>query len=299
MAYWVFIVTGHKVGGEELAPEQILQTRFNDGFWGLGEQTPNRKHLRKNDQVIFYVGSPRKAFVASARLDSDSFQLSSKERERLGHGKAFFTSEYGVYLRDQEIWARPVPAEEAVPQLEFIENKEYWYSYFQGGVRRLSEHDFRLISEGREPTLSERIRTEEDIESESEFALEAHLEEFLDANWERIAFPFQLRRFHTEDQTGRQFPAGSWSIDFLCIDEATRDFVVIELKRGKSSDSTVGQVLRYIGWVEENLCEEDQSARGIIIARQIDDALRYAARGLPNVTVMTYKVDFQLRTESR
>jgi len=70
--------------------------------------------------------------------------------------------------------------------------------------------------------------------------------------------------------------------------------VVIELKRGKTSDATVGQVLRYIGWVAENLAEPTQQVRGIIISQEVDDALKYAIKGLKNVNVLTYKVDFKL-----
>jgi RecB family endonuclease NucS len=73
-----------------------------------------------------------------------------------------------------------------------------------------------------------------------------------------------------------------------------RLFVVIELKRGRSSDSAVGQVLRYIGWVNENLAKPGQRTRGIIIAKEVDDALRYAVKELENVRVLTYKVDFKL-----
>jgi len=103
-------------------------------------------------------------------------------------------------------------------------------------------------------------------------------------------------RYEVEDQNGRQFPAGTWSIDFLCTNKANGDFVVIELKRGKSSDSTVGQILRYIGWVEENIAKSHQKVRGIIITREADNVLRYAVKGLPNVDVLTYQVDFKLST---
>ncbi len=140
------------------------------------------------------------------------------------------------------MWEQPRPAEELVPKLSFVENKEFWFAYLQGGVRQISEQDYRIICEGSKPDTPAA-----DLESESEFALESHLEEFMDVNWDNIDFGSTLARYEAEDdQSGRQFPAGTWSIDFLCIDKDTRALVVIELKRGKSSDSTVGQVLRYI-----------------------------------------------------
>ncbi len=74
---------------------------------------------------------------------------------------------------------------------------------------------------------------------------------------------------------------------------------MIELKRGKSSDSTVGQILRYMGWVRENLAKPSQRVRGIIIAREVDDALRYAVKYLQDVSVLTYKVDFKLSSADK
>jgi RecB family endonuclease NucS len=107
-----------------------------------------------------------------------------------------------------------------------------------------------------------------------------------------------LELYREGDQTGRQFPAGTWSIDFLAVDAKASELVVIELKRGQTSDATVGQVLRYMTWVRKNLAVKDQNVRGIIVASEIDEALRYAANGLPNVSVKTYSVTFSLKAEA-
>ncbi len=52
--------------------------------------------------------------------------------------------------------------------------------------------------------------------------------------------------------------------------------------------------MRYMGWVAENLAKPEQKTRGIIIAKDVDDALKYAVKGLNDVSVLTYKVDFKL-----
>jgi restriction system protein len=137
-------------------------------------------------------------------------------------------------------------------------------------------------------------KSEEAIICENQFALEAHLEEFIDKNWDHIQFGLHLERYKTDDQDGRQFPAGPWSIDFLCVDMGNGDFVVVELKRGQTSDASVGQVLRYMGWVRENLTKPGQKVRGIIIAKEVDEAMRYAISGLKDVSVLIYRVDFHL-----
>ena len=103
-----------------------------------------------------------------------------------------------------------------------------------------------------------------------------------------------LKKYEIEGQSGRQFPVGFWSIDFLCTDEQSGDFVVLELKRGQTSDSTVGQLLRYVAYVKENIAKPGQSVKGLIVAKEIDDALRYAIKDVPSIKILTYRVDFKL-----
>lgn len=293
MNHWIFTVTSHKSDGRTFSPEEILKQRVEDQFWGLGENTPNRKRLEEGDQVVFYVGNPVKRFAASVRLASSAFKLSPQEQDKIAHSTEFYRAPYGVRLQQVSVWDKTRAVEDLLGSLSFIENKEFWGTYFQGGVRQINESDFRTILQG-EPTITQTKIPAADIESESEFALETHLEEFLDQNWQNIDFGAKLEKYTAEEQSGRQFPAGPWSIDFLCIDKGTGDFVVVELKRGRTSDSAVGQVLRYMTYVKKNLAKPGQSVRGIIIAKEVDEALRYAIESAPNVSVLTYRVDFRL-----
>jgi hypothetical protein len=292
MNFWIFIVKDQRTHG--LTADDVLSQRLRDQFWGLGERTPNRGALEKGDQVVFYAANPVKSFVASATLAGPAFELSQREQTELSHDTDFYRTQYGVRLQQINVWERRRPVEELLPSLNFIKNTEFWGTYFQGGVRQITEQDFEIILYGTvsktriEPALSP------DIEADSEFALEMHLEEFLDRNWGNIDFGSRLEKYQAEDQTGRQFPAGTWSIDFLCVDTASGDFVVLELKRGKTSDATVGQILRYIAYVKKKLAKPGQSVRGIIIAKEIDEALRYAIEPVPDITVLTYRVDFKL-----
>ena len=70
-------------------------------------------------------------------------------------------------------------------------------------------------------------------------------------------------------------------MDFLCKDKKG-DFVVIELKI-KGADEALGQVCRYMGWVNENLCEKDEKVKGIIISERRDLQLDYAVKVVPDV----------------
>ncbi len=291
MRNWIFVVTTHRLDGDVLEGEEILRQRSADKFWGLGESTPNRRTVEAGDRVVFYIGVPQKEFAASAVLESACIEPSEGERQALSHGKKFYRSQYGVRLKEINVWQERRPAADLVPHLSFVKNQQFWGTYLQGGIRQIDDGDFALILGHRGVALPPPVS----LESDSQFALESHLEDFLDRNWGQIDFGARLARYRTEEQDGRQFPAGQWSIDFLCIDDSTNELVVVELKRGKSSDSAVGQLLRYMSWVKENLAKPGQSVRGVIIAQEVDDALRYAVRELHNVAVMTYRVDFQLQ----
>ncbi|MFW9889122.1 MAG: hypothetical protein ACFFER_13130 [Candidatus Thorarchaeota archaeon] len=296
MNYWIFTVTNQKIDNKIFSARDIYIQRMNDEFWGLGEKTPNRIKIQAQDKIIYYVGIPERVFAGTATAASPNFKLSAQEIDKYSHNTPVFKTEYGIKLTDLDIWEVPKFVPDLVDALSFIENKEYWGSYFQGGVRGITKHDYEVILSAKPDTpIVAIIEDGEEIDSTKQFALESHLEEFLHTNWSKIAWGKSLRLYETPDGDGRQFPAGIWSIDFLAVDNETNDLVVIELKRGQSSDSTVGQVLRYMGWVRENIASQRQSVVGIIICHEVDDALRYAVQQIKDVDVFTYQVNFELQ----
>ena len=294
MNHWIFTVTKQKSDGSVFTAREIYETRMKDRFWGLGHRTPNRKYLQPGDRVVFYVGSPDCVFAGTATLASESFEPSASQRVKYSHDTSLYEAECGVELNEVDIWDSPTHVPDLVPDLNFVQNKQSWGVYLQGGIRGVTEGDFAtIVGRPRRPRLA-LTGESTDIESVSQFALEAHLEEFLAGNWKNVPWGRRLRLYETPDSNGRQFPAGTWSIDFLAVEEDSNDLVVIELKRGQTSDATVGQVLRYMGWVQENIAEDGQKVKGLIVCRAVDDALRFAVRNLPAVSVVTYRVDFQL-----
>lgn len=63
-------------------------------------------------------------------------------------------------------------------------------------------------------------------------------------------------------------------MDFL-LKDISNNFIVIEIKK-KEEDRAIGQICRYMGWVKANLCNNNQSVKGIILTREMTDRLRYA-----------------------
>ncbi len=68
---------------------------------------------------------------------------------------------------------------------------------------------------------------------------------------------------------------------------------MVELKRGRASDNVVGQILRYMGYVQD-LAEAGQKVKGVIIALEDDDRIRRALSMTPDIEFYRYQVTFRL-----
>lgn len=138
------------------------------------------------------------------------------------------------------------------------------------------------------------FRRNESVQCEA-FALEKHLEEFLVANWKRTEFGKKYDLFRDEDgQIGEQYPTDTGPLDLLAVSRDKKELLVVELKRGRTSDVVVGQILRYMGYVKDMLCEEGQTVRGAIVALEDDQRIRRALSMVDNVSFYRYKIDFRL-----
>lgn len=95
---------------------------------------------------------------------------------------------------------------------------------------------------------------------------------------------------------GRQYATTVGPIDLLAEDRETKEFVVIELKKGRSADKVFGQLSRYMGWVRKNLAKGGDVS-GIIVGSMIDDKLRAARDAHPatNVDLVEYESRISVR----
>jgi hypothetical protein len=120
-----------------------------------------------------------------------------------------------------------------------------------------------LSSEGREKcyyTLAEEFGEEEGANIEVppySVSLEKDLINYLASDPSQIEKGLELKEKEYDTKSAGR-------IDILCTDR-NRNFVVIETKKGKESDKVVGQIQRYMGWINRNLAKNSESVRGIII----------------------------------
>jgi len=167
-----------------------------------------------------------------------------------------------------------------------------------GSVGTLSDltkytDELENLLEGKAPPAL--THNDETVEDPSVFALEKHLEDFLVANWQytELGNDYDI---YTEDGdiVGQQYPSDTGPLDILAISKDKKTLLVVELKKGRASDSVVGQIQRYMGYVQDELCEENQNVKGVIIALEDDLRLKRALSVTNNIEFYRYQVSFKL-----
>jgi hypothetical protein len=135
----------------------------------------------------------------------------------------------------------------------------------------------------------------EEIADPALFYMESQLEDFLIENWDKTELG---KKYDLIEEKGelisQQYRTEIGIIDILAEDKKSGQLVVIELKKNQTSDDTVGQLTRYMGWLEEHKTD-GKLTRGIIIAAQYDNRLHYALKKVKDVEVYLYRVDFKLQ----
>ena len=92
----------------------------------------------------------------------------------------------------------------------------------------------------------------------------------------------------------QQYPSDTGPIDILAISKDKKEYLVVELKKGRGTDAVVGQTLRYMGFVKKELAINGESVRGIVIALDDDLRLRNALSMVPSIDFFRYQLDFKL-----
>lgn len=152
------------------------------------------------------------------------------------------------------------------------------------------------IIPGSEDEFDEEESLSKEIYNATGFAYERDLRDFLAKNLPLIEPRLML--YEDEGITGVEFPVGGRFIDILALD-AKNDYVVIELKVSRGYDRVIGQLLRYMAWIEKNQAEPGQKVRGIIIAREISSDLHLAVSKIPDVQLFEYDLSVTLRNVGR
>ena len=160
------------------------------------------------------------------------------------------------------------------------------------GRAGFSEEIERLIGTEQVPV---QVSGDPTVEDAASFALEKHLEDFLVDNWGQTELGREYDIYSDEGESvGQQFPTDTGPLDILAISKDGKRLLVVEIKKGRASDSVVGQTLRYMGYVADELAEDGQMVFGAIIAHEDDPRIRRALAMTPNVVFYRYSISFKL-----
>lgn len=237
---------------------------------GLNQITKFLHEINPGDILIARGG--RKKILSWGTVTGPAFYDDAKAKERVKDPQAY---QYPQFL----------PVQWVGKEREF---EDMVFSFTT--LYEISEDRFRSLQGDESDGLPEA----HSIEQTQEFALEKYLEEFIVTNFHTI-FDDKLHLYVDPDgNRGQQYSTDVGRIDILATEPATKSYVVIELKKGQESDKVVGQILRYMGWVKEHVCEGNENVKGLIICRQNDERLSYALSVVPEVDVRFYEVNFRL-----
>ena len=164
-----------------------------------------------------------------------------------------------------------------------------------GTVSNVTQHESEikgLLAGMAQPSI---VATDAAIEDAATFALEKHLEDFLVQNWAHTELGKDYVIFEDAGvKIGQQYQTDTGTIDILAVSKDKKELLVVELKRGRASDVVVGQILRYMGYVLDELATDDQKVRGVIVALEDDQKLKRALSATPTVSFYRYVVSFKL-----
>ena len=133
---------------------------------------------------------------------------------------------------------------------------------------------------------------------EATFALEYQLRDFLSQNLASLRLGDGHLTLYVDPagRDGVEYPTAVGPIDLLAVDPAG-NFTIFEMKRARTADRAVGQLARYMGWIRHTI-GRGKGVNGVIVAKIIDDRLRYAASVIPGVALFEYRVEFHLEPVS-
>ena len=162
-------------------------------------------------------------------------------------------------------------------------------------VTAYAEEIERLINIEELDLMPALVASDPDVEDPVSFALEKHLEDFLVKNWDQTTLGKDYSIFEEDGEVvGQQYATDAGAIDVLAVSKDNSRILVLELKRGRASDVVVGQTLRYMGYLMDQVASEGQIVEGNIIALEDDQKLRWALQAVPNIRFFRYRVDFEL-----
>ena len=123
----------------------ILMKRLDEKKYPLYTRTPHLNRIQSNDVAVFYLAGKKdkaqnflgEAIISSVETSSELLIDPDKER---------YVVEKYLILDKIKIFKTPVHIKSIITKLDFIINKSNYGVYLMGGVKKISEKDYKLIA---------------------------------------------------------------------------------------------------------------------------------------------------------
>ena len=194
MIYWIVVTS----------PDNFKHDREHLHFSSQGLPYRFRKQvqrMKKGDRVVYYIIKIQK-FGATATITGDYYEDSTKiwiDNDEMWPARR--PSKPDIVLNDDEL----IDAKKLVPNLSFIEKKDWWGTYLQGSIRTIPEEDFRLIESEMKKIIAERQKPEYPTKDIPELQMKTEKE------YEQAILNIPLEKKSLHDRIGEMLEEiGSW-----------------------------------------------------------------------------------------
>lgn len=161
---------------------------------------------------------------------------------------------------------------------------------FRNAIARYSEFfvNHRVGDTGEEVEESVARMVEEQA-IYTNFSYEKDLQRTLCA---QVSDLFPGYRIYGDSNLGVEYLISGKKIDVLLEHEKNNELLIVELKSGRADFRVFGQISMYLGLVKREFPE--RRIKGVIVAGEIDDSLRYATETNSDVALKIYRMSLEL-----
>ena len=137
--YLIFISSDGKRSGFDIFNERVQENK-----WPIYNKTPQLRNVKEGKNVVFYIagaGEKRQSFIGSAKIKS----IIDNKNTTVDTNQEFKQVLFHVEFKELKIFDKDINIKDHIDNLDFIENKEKYGLYFQGGICKIDQQSFEYI----------------------------------------------------------------------------------------------------------------------------------------------------------
>jgi len=137
--YLIFISSDGKKAGFDIFNERVQKNK-----WPIYNRTPQLRNVKEGKNVVFYIagaGEKRQSFIGSAKIKS----IINNKNTTVDTNQELKEVLFHVEFKELKIFDKDIKIRDHIDNLDFIENKEKYGLYFQGGICKIDQQSFEYI----------------------------------------------------------------------------------------------------------------------------------------------------------